>query len=172
LPKVSVPNAIVVTTGYNLAQVGGTYYYRVNVDSTTMTSVNLKFTAIGNSLIYSVKGYILLWDNRISADYGTIGGEFNACISGYNLYYFNTADLDTNSSALNFYFGLSGYYFEKGDGNLQLLLKKLKILFILFIVYESRINVTSNYVSPYYKLIYTTWLSTNLCGLHLNWIVL
>ncbi len=111
-PKVSVPNSIVVTKGYNLAQVGGTYYYWVHVDSTTKTTVNLKFIAVGGALINSVKGYILIWDNRLSADFGTVGGELDACISGSTLYNFNTIDLDTNSSALNLYFGLSGFHFE------------------------------------------------------------
>ncbi len=77
-----------------------------------MTSVNLKFTAIGSALIYSIKGYILLWDNRINADFGTIGGELNPCVSGNIFYNFNTTDLDTNSSALNFFYGFSGFHFE------------------------------------------------------------
>ncbi len=76
-PKVSLPNSIVVTTGYYLAQVEGTYYYRVNVESTTKTTVNLKFSAMGKALIYSVRGYILIWDNRLSAEFGTVGGEFD-----------------------------------------------------------------------------------------------
>ena len=78
-PKVSVPNSIVVTTGFNLTQVGGHYNFWVHVDSTTLTTVDLKITAFEQALVYSVRGYILIWDNRLFADFGTIGGKFDAC---------------------------------------------------------------------------------------------
>lgn len=51
------------------------------------------------------------------ADFGTIGGELNKCLqaSGSQDYFFNTKDLDTNSSEPRFYFGLSGFHFEFGN---------------------------------------------------------
>ncbi len=80
--------------------------------------------------------------------------------------------MDTNSSALNFYFGFSGFHIENGDGIFYKTFKKFLNLFILFIVFGPRINVNSNYVSPYYNFIYNTWYKANLCGLHLDWIVI
>ncbi len=67
-------------------------------------------------MVYSVRGYILVWDNRLFADFGTAGDDFGPCESGNVLRDFNTIDLDTNSSALTFYFGFSGFHFENGDG--------------------------------------------------------
>jgi hypothetical protein len=50
------------------------------------------------------------------ADFGTAGDNFGPCESGNVRRDFNTIDLDTNSSALTFYFGFSGFHFENGDG--------------------------------------------------------
>jgi hypothetical protein len=63
----------------------------VHVDSTTKTLVNLNFTAFGGTLIYSVRGYIILWDDRLNADFGTVGGEIDVCMSEISDFNFSTS---------------------------------------------------------------------------------
>ncbi len=67
------------------------------------------------------------------ADFGTVGGEIDACLSGNINKKFYTSNLDTNSSALNFFYGLSGFHFEKGDGIFDKFWKLNKIIFFFSI---------------------------------------